>query len=172
MTAINAIATKKEQGFTLIELVMVIVILGILAAFALPRFADLGGEARKATVQGAFGAIKSASAIAHSKALAVGNSPATVDLEGQTVDMINDYPQALDASGVATSGGILDAAQVTTGAAGDFNVHATNVGGADAGDVIVIQAKGATAAANCQVSYTAPAAANKAPTITVDVTAC
>ena len=38
---------KQEKGFTLIELVMVMVILGILAAFALLRFADLGSEARK-----------------------------------------------------------------------------------------------------------------------------
>lgn len=54
---------KNKGGFTLIELVMVIVILGILAAVAIPKYADLAGEARTAVLDASVGAIKSAAII-------------------------------------------------------------------------------------------------------------
>jgi MSHA pilin protein MshA len=50
----------NQKGFTLIELVVVIVILGILAATALPKFVDLSGDAEQAAVQGVAGAVSSA----------------------------------------------------------------------------------------------------------------
>ncbi|RVT45973.1 prepilin-type N-terminal cleavage/methylation domain-containing protein [Rheinheimera sediminis] len=187
------VINKNQQGFTLVELIIVIVILGILAVTAAPRFLNFQGDAKASVLEGVAGSLKSGLKIVEGKAIiaglntaalscfdtatnsviaATGTTPACDTATGSTQVALNFGSPAMSVDSVRAIAEFTgDIAVVLVPATPEDNTVTPPVAAVPASIVIANNATDA-AATGCRVVYTPATATTTPATVTVDAGTC
>ena len=167
---------RNNGGFTLIELIVVIVILGILAVTAAPKFIDLQSDARLATLNGMKAAINSAVSLTYGKSLVLGKEKekkVSITINGSPVYVCYGYPCAaateiqkvLDIGVFDACSGNSTSGNSTSGNSTSARDWCYTGGGNSASSIKIFVANGYSGESKCYVEYTQPDASGKAPTV-------
>ncbi len=176
---------KKQKGFTLIELVVVIIILGILAVTAAPKFINLQSDARESTLQGLKGAIQGANNLVYAKAAVDGKETIASDSWGTTGTGVDEVNNGLDiGTGIvaitdygylqATIDELTNAMEVEFGTSTDTD-WITEVGTVTSGGaatIIINQAGVPNDSNTCQLTYAEAESTSTIPTYSIVDTGC
>lgn len=138
---------SKNDGFALLELVAVVVILMLLATFAVPRFASLETGVRSTSVEAFAGRVRSAAAVSHALWLAQGQ-PESIEMNSAAISLVNGYPDLSTIDDALPGLGEF----VYDPAAGLFTGNDTP--------------------ASCSVRYREAVSVGSVPVVTVDTTGC
>ncbi|GAA5218991.1 type II secretion system protein [Corallincola platygyrae] len=171
---------RNQKGFTLIELVVVIIILGILAVTAAPKFIDLQGDARASTIQGMKAALEGASTLTYSKSAIAGLEKADSDCLALAGDQAAATCAAANLNEVNVVYGYPEATAVDLGKVLEIDfANDDREWDADesVANTVIITLRNTAAVdplddTECQVRYVEAVDENSRPVITPEVTGC
>ncbi len=141
---------KKQEGFTLVELIIVIVLLGILAAYAIPKYMSINREARISVTESLYGSVRAASDMVHGISEAQGVATGTITIAPGTTVTVNTGYATAAVTGIAAALADLS----------DFTVVV-------AANTITFQLNSAPNPATCCVTYTYVTGGGNVPVVTV-----